>query len=100
MDFQVGQQVVCINDVFSPCRYWRAAVSAFPKLHGIYTIRHMREAHGLLGLCFYEIRSAPKDFAEGYVEPAFNSRNFRPVKRTSIDMLEKLLARADLVEAA
>ena len=99
MSFHVGQQVVCINDVFSPCEYWRAAVSAFPKLHGIYTIRHMREAHGLLGLCFYEIVSAPADFSEGFVEPAFNSKNFRPVKPTSITVFERLLAPVDLVEA-
>src|SRR5437016_2517337 len=84
MNLHVGQQVVCINDVFSPCKYWRSRVSAFPVLHGIYTIRNIREAHGLIGLCFYEIRSAYGHFAEGYVEPAFNSRNFRPVKRTSI----------------
>lgn len=99
MSFHVGQQVVCINDVFSPCEYWRAAVSAFPKLHGIYTIRHMRKAHGLLGLCFYEIVSAPADFSEGFVEPAFNSKNFRPVKPTSIAVFERLLAPVDLVEA-
>jgi len=99
MSFHVGQQVVCINDVFSPCPYWRAAVSAFPRLHGVYTIRHMREAHGLLGLCFHEIASPPREFAEGFVEPAFNSRNFRPVKPTSIAIFERLLAGADLVEA-
>ncbi len=97
MGFHVGQQVVCINDVFSPCTYWRGAVTALPRLHGIYTIRHMREAHGLLGLCFYEIVSPPKDFAEGFVEPAFNSKNFRPAKPTSIAVFEKLLAPADLL---
>jgi hypothetical protein len=100
MSFQAGQRVVCINDAFSPCRYWRAAVSAFPKLHGIYTIRHMREAHGLLGLCFSEIVSPPAEFSEGFVEPAFNSKNFRPVKPTSIVVFEQLLAPADLVGAA
>lgn len=100
MSFHIGQQVVCISDVFSPCPYWRAAVRAFPRRHGIYTIRHMREAHGLLGLCFHEIMSPPADFAEGFVEPAFNSKNFRPVKPTSIAIFDKLLAGADLVEAA
>src|SRR5439155_19203500 len=99
MDLHVGQQVVCINDVFSPCAYWRARVSAFPVLHGIYTIRSMREAHGLIGLCFYEIRSPRDHFAEGYVEPAFNSRNFRPVKHTSISVFEKLLAPVELIDA-
>jgi hypothetical protein len=94
MSFHVGQQVVCINDVFSSCPYWRRALSALPKLHMIYTIRSMREAHGLLGLCFYEIVSPRAQFSEGYVEPAFNSKNFRPVKHTSIDVFEKLLAPA------
>jgi hypothetical protein len=93
----VGQQVVCVNDVFSPCEYWRAAVAAFPRLHSIYTIRHIREAHGLIGLCFYEIVSPPKQFSEGFVEPAFNSRNFRPVRKTSIAVFEQLLAPVDPV---
>jgi hypothetical protein len=100
MSFHVGQQVVCVNDAFSSCSYWRAAVSALPRLHGIYTIRHMREAHGLLGLCFYEIVSPPKEFTEGFVEPAFNSKNFRPVKPTSISVFEKLLEETDLLEPA
>ena len=99
MGWHVGQQVVCINDVFSPCVYWRRAVSAFPRLHAIYTIRHIREAHGLIGLCFYEIESPPAQFSEGFVEPAFNSQNFRPVRLTSIDAFTKMLAPIDLVDA-
>jgi hypothetical protein len=98
MSWQIGQQVVCVNDVFSPCQYWRSAVQAFPQLHSIYTIRDMREVHGLIGLCFYEIWSPPQLFAEGFVEPAFNSRNFRPVKATSIECFEKLLAPRDVLE--
>src|SRR5215469_9230682 len=42
MSFHLDRQVVCINDVFSSCAYWRAAVSAFPRLHCIYTIRSPR----------------------------------------------------------
>ena len=94
MSFHLGQQVVCVNDVFSSCLYWRSAVSALPKLHMIYTIRHMREAHGLIGLCFFEIVSPRAQFSEGFVEPAFNSKNFRPVKRTSIEVFERLVAPA------
>jgi hypothetical protein len=99
MGWHVGQRVVCINDVFSPCAYWRRAVSAFPRLRAIYTIRNIREAHGLIGLCFYEIVSPPAQFSEGFVEPAFNSKNFRPVRRTNIDAFTKLLAPTDLVDA-
>jgi hypothetical protein len=53
MSLHVGQQVVCINDVFSPCPYWRRAVRAWPKLGMVYTIREMREVQDLLGLCFF-----------------------------------------------
>jgi hypothetical protein len=91
MSFDVGQQVVCVNDAFSPCPYWRRAVSALPKLGMVYTIRSIREAHGLIGLCFFEIVSPHAHFSEGYVEPAFNSKNFRPVRPTSIAVFEEIL---------
>ena len=91
MSFGVGQQVVCVSDAFSPCRYWRRAVTALPKLGMVYTIRSIREAHGLIGLCFFEIVSPRARFSEGYVEPAFNSKNFRPVRRTSIAVFEQIL---------
>jgi hypothetical protein len=91
MNFDVGQQVVCVNDAFSPCPYWRRAVSALPKLGMVYTIRSIREAHGLIGLCFFEIVSPHAHFSEGYVEPAFNSKNFRPVRHTSIAVFEEIL---------
>jgi hypothetical protein len=100
MSLHVGHQVICVNDVFSPCPAWRAAVTSFPVLRGIYTIRHIREAHGLIGLCFHEIVSPRRDFAEGYVEPAFNSKNFRPVTRTSIESFKSLLVPAGLLETA
>jgi hypothetical protein len=92
MSLHAGQQVVCINDVFSPCPYWRRAVRAWPKLGMIYTIRDMRTVEDLLGLCFFEIINGHAQFLEGYVEAAFNSRNFRSAKRTSIETFERLLA--------
>lgn len=92
MSLQVGQQVVCINDDFSPCPYWRRAIRAWPRLGMVYTIRGLREVQDLLGLCFFEIVNAHAHFGEGYVEAAFNGRNFRPVKRTSIEIFERLLA--------
>jgi hypothetical protein len=48
----------------------------------------------VMRLCFYEIVSPRAQFSEGYVEPAFNSKNFWPVKRTSIEFFEKFLAPA------
>jgi hypothetical protein len=46
---------------------------------------------------FYEIVSPRDYFAEGFVEPAFNSRNFRPVRPTSIAIFKKLLRPLELV---
>ena len=97
MTFSIGQQVVCVNDVFSPNPYWRSTVRAFPKLNGIYTIREIREAGDLRGFCFYEISNPPAHFAKGYLEPAFNSRNFRPVRETSIEIFERMLVPTDLM---
>jgi hypothetical protein len=91
MSFDFGQQVVCVSEAFSPCPYWRRAVSALPKRGMVYTIRSIREAHGLIGLTFFEIVSPHAHFSEGYVEPAFNSKNFRPVRRTSIAVFEEIL---------
>lgn len=101
MSFQVGQQVVCINDRFSQEPYWRSTVRVFPRLNAIYTIREIHLAGELIGFCFYEIVHQPAQFREGLHEPAFNSRNFRPVKKTSIEAFRKLLAPSprDLVGA-
>jgi hypothetical protein len=98
MSFHVGQQVVCINDRFSPNPFWRSIVHTFPKLNSVYTIRSICEDAGLIGFCFYEIRHSLALFRDGYFEPAFNSRNFRPVRKTSIAVLQRLLAPVDRVE--
>jgi len=95
MSYAVGQQVVCINDVFSSDRYWRSTVRTFPKLHGIYTVREIRHAEPLVGFCFYEFSNPVAPFARGSCEPAFNVKNFRPVKTTSIEVFRKLLAPTD-----
>ncbi len=92
MSFHVGQQVVCVNDQFSPRPSWRRTVRSFPKLHAIYTIREICEGGGLVGFTFYEIVNPRAHFACGYSEPAFNSKNFRPVRKTDIDVFKRLLA--------
>ena len=99
MSFSIGQQVICVNDVFSKRKYWRRAVRVFPKLYSIYTIREIWDYGDLIGFCFYEIVNPRAYFGKGLHEPAFNSRNFRPVKKTSIEIFERLLAPADLVDA-
>lgn len=55
MSFQVGQQVVCVNEKFSDDKYWRQTVREFPKLRSAYTIREIRDGGDLVGFCFYEI---------------------------------------------
>ncbi len=95
MSFHIGQQVVCINDEFSPDPHWRRTVRTFPFLHGIYTIREIHVEPPLVGFCFYEFGNPRSWFGIGYAEPAFNCRNFRPVKKTNIEAFEKLLAPVD-----
>jgi hypothetical protein len=100
MSFHVGQQVVCVDDRFSDHEIWRRAVRSFPKLRGVYTIREIIEDDGLFAFCFFEITNPPAPFFNGCLEPAFNSENFRPVRKTSIEVLERLLVPVDRVEVA
>ena len=102
MSFHVGQQVVCVSDRFSCDMRWRRTVRVFPVRNAIYTIREIHVEDPLMGFCFYELANPRTLFAGGYGEPAFNSRNFRPVKATSIEVFERLLIPADrkLDEAA
>jgi hypothetical protein len=100
MSFHIGQQVVCVSERFSSDAYWRSTVRAFPKLNAIYTIRDIVEGYGeqqgLIGFHLYEIVNPRARFAgddeTAKSEPAFDSRHFRPVKPTSIEVFEKLLA--------
>jgi hypothetical protein len=91
MSFHIGQQVVCISDKFSCDMRWRRTVRTFPVLNAIYTIREIHVEGALMGFCFYQIVNPRTLFAAGYGEPAFNSRNFRPVKATNIEVFERLL---------
>jgi hypothetical protein len=91
MSFYVGQQVVCVNVDYSREPTWRRAVRAFPKLNGVYTIRSIRKAGDLVGFCFEEIVNPLALVKLRYVEPAFDSRRFRPVRKTSIAVFERLL---------
>jgi hypothetical protein len=101
MDFHIGQHVICICDQWSPEPAWRAAVRAFPKLGGIYTIRDICDREGLIGLMFEEMRHEPAWFCVGLVEPAFNAKRFRPVRKSNIEVFKKLLEPLpeDLIEA-
>ena len=92
MSLSIGQQVVCVDVNFSRERTWRSAIRKFPKLKDVYTIRDMRAEGDLVGLCFEEIINARANFSSGHVEAAFDSRKFRPLRRTSIEVFERLLA--------
>jgi hypothetical protein len=91
MDFYVGQRVVCVCVNFSREPVWRSVVRVYPRLGGIYTIRSICEAGDLIGFCFEEFVNPPGHFSRGFVEPAFDSRKFRPVRTTSIEVFHKLL---------
>jgi hypothetical protein len=94
MDFSVGQRVVCVDVNFSHEPLWRSCVRAFPRRGSIYTIRNIRAVDDLVGVCLHEIVNSWAYFAEGYVEAAFHSRKFRPVRATNIDVLRALLTSA------
>jgi len=96
MSFDVGQQVVCVDDHFDPWPYWRRTLRAFPKLNSVYTIRKILRgedygAEPFVSFCFYEIVSPVALFDYGYFEPSFLCKYFRPVRKTSIEVFEKLL---------
>ena len=97
MSFHVGQRVVCVSDKFSCDMRWRRTVRIFPVLKTIYTIREIHAEGPLMGFCFHQIVNPCTWFAAGYGDPAFNSRNFRPVKTTSIEVFERLLTPTDRV---
>jgi len=104
MSFQIGQQVICISNRFSANPYWRRAVCTFPQLNSIYSIREIHEGWGsqigLIGFCFDGIINPTAYFSRGQeevlLEPAFNSKHFRPVKPTNIDVFKSLLIPREL----
>jgi hypothetical protein len=91
MDFYVGQRVVCVRVHFSKERVWLNVVRVFPKLGAIYAVRSICEVGDLIGFCFEEFVNPPEHFSRGFVEAAFDSRRFRPVRTTSIQVFRKLL---------
>jgi hypothetical protein len=95
MAFYVGQRVVCVCVKFSREPVWRGNGRVFPQLGSVYTIRSIREERDLIGFCFAEIVNPPGNFGtRGFVEPAFDSRRFRPLRTTSIQVFRRLLVPA------
>jgi len=77
MTFHVGQKVVCIKG------NWRNAhLFHSPNKGEVYTIRSMMKGpgpHPMIGLRFCEIVNCEYHFIEGFSEPSFDARFFRPV---------------------
>jgi len=61
----------------------------------VYTIRSICEVEDLIGFCFKEIINPPGHFSRGFAEPAFDSRRFRPVRTTNIDVFRGILVPFD-----
>jgi hypothetical protein len=93
--FRVGQQVVCVDDRFSDRADWRRAVQTFPRMCSVYTIRQVVEDGRLTGLCFREIVNQRALFGGMLLEPAFNSKNFRRVETSNIELFKRMLALTD-----
>jgi hypothetical protein len=81
MDLHIGQRIVCVDVNFS----------RLPSPQRNLPLRDIRRINELVGLCLHEIVNASADFAEGYVEAAFDTRRFRPVRATNVEMFKALL---------
>jgi hypothetical protein len=86
-NFHVGQQVVCVDD------QWDDDDQVERPVRGrVYTIRSIIGSLDCLQLV--EISNRPKRYREGYAECAFFSRRFRPLRKTSIEVFERMLIKA------
>lgn len=98
-NFQVGQRVTPITDskdwTFGISRVPPGPEIILPLLGMVYTIRgiHYYSRYDIFGITLVEIRN-PVNHVAGFLaqEPDFCSKNFRPVRETSIECFEKLLA--------
>lgn len=85
--FEIGQQVVCVNDDWSYCPT-RDLFSELPTLRGVYTISRIAEQYGWLWLVFWELTNPHPQWKDW--EGCFRASHFRPVRKTSIEDLKKL----------
>ena len=92
--FDVGQQVVCINDVFDPRSI--LLIPNRPKKDKVYTIRDIRYYPTMdkAGLVLQEIKNplSVKDLFNKMQEPSFSIHRFVPVdKKVRTEVLEEEL---------
>lgn len=91
--FEIGQQVVCINDK------WTIEGNHIRPVRGcVYTIRSFRVLDDCLGLRFEEIVNPSIQFSDGYFEVSFISDFFRPVRKTNIDVFTQILNNTPIKE--
>jgi hypothetical protein len=89
--FHIGEQVVCVEADFWRNPKWRRMVQTVPERNTVYTVRSFREDNGLLGLHLDEIVNPLVLFSGEWGEPAFLHTRFRPVRKSSIAVFEKIL---------
>lgn len=94
-NFHIGQQIVCLKDYFRPFPGYEFEL---PKGGRIYTIRGFQRIEDLCGFLLEEIVSPLVDWSIigfpdlGITEPGWDYRGFRPVKTTSIEVFNQMLA--------
>lgn len=93
--FKVGDQVVCINDVFDPRSI--ELIPNRPKKDNVYTIRDMRYYNMLdkTGVLLVEIKNSINVYdrlSKSFQEPTFSLHRFVPIdKLVHEDVLEEEL---------
>lgn len=90
MAFRVGMKVVCIRTM--PVG-WRIAGGSYPEERSVYTIRSILPYNDTTLLRFFEIDNSRLKASDGFVEPGFNSKYFRPVveRKTDISIFTAML---------
>lgn len=80
--FKYGQKVICV--IFNGNGPARECCKIIPIKGEIYTVRELRTTkfNGAIGLLLEEIVNPPYDYAQGFAEPSFDPRCFRPVDYT------------------
>lgn len=96
--FEVGQQVVCIDDDWSKWTSYDFEVIPNRPIKGQkYTIRDMREVNFIdgpsIGLYFHEIQNPIAVWKSGNYENAFWFKRFKPLeeKKTDISIFTNIL---------
>ena len=88
--FEVGQQVVCIQDDWYVLPEDRPHKRHLPVKGMVYTIRGFVTVTGL-HLLFFELRNPTVTYIDGTTECSFAASMFKPVKKTDISSLVALL---------